>query len=78
MVKPTRDSNDGPEAKKAKVDLNETTMVKKVQWVDEDHISLSNNVHFILLTKDIYYLLCGKKNYFLETEAGGTQLKMLR
>uniref|UniRef100_A0A3B4TBJ8 SUMO1 activating enzyme subunit 1 n=2 Tax=Seriola TaxID=8160 RepID=A0A3B4TBJ8_SERDU len=29
VVKPTGDSNDGPEAKKAKVDPNETTMVKK-------------------------------------------------
>ncbi|KAF7659427.1 hypothetical protein LDENG_00298140 [Lucifuga dentata] len=29
VVKPTRDSNDGPEAKKAKVDANETVMVKK-------------------------------------------------
>ena len=30
MVKPSGDSNDGPKAKKAKVDPNETTMVKKV------------------------------------------------
>ncbi|XP_070685432.1 SUMO-activating enzyme subunit 1 [Pempheris klunzingeri] len=29
IVKPTENSNDGPEAKKAKVDPNETTMVKK-------------------------------------------------
>lgn len=29
VVKPSSDSNDGPEAKKAKVDQNETTMVKK-------------------------------------------------
>nr|XP_057937025.1 SUMO-activating enzyme subunit 1 [Doryrhamphus excisus]XP_057937026.1 SUMO-activating enzyme subunit 1 [Doryrhamphus excisus]XP_057937027.1 SUMO-activating enzyme subunit 1 [Doryrhamphus excisus] len=29
VVKPSADSNDGPEAKKAKVDPNETTMVKK-------------------------------------------------
>uniref|UniRef100_UPI003AB05ABF SUMO-activating enzyme subunit 1 isoform X1 n=1 Tax=Centroberyx gerrardi TaxID=166262 RepID=UPI003AB05ABF len=29
LVKPPRDPNDGPEAKKAKVDPNETTMVKK-------------------------------------------------
>ncbi|KAM7398887.1 hypothetical protein PAMP_018192 [Pampus punctatissimus] len=29
LVKPSRDSNDGPDAKKAKVDVNETTMVKK-------------------------------------------------
>ncbi|CAL8334572.1 unnamed protein product [Boreogadus saida] len=29
MVKPSGDSNDGPKAKKAKVDPNETTMVKK-------------------------------------------------
>ncbi|KAE8294949.1 SUMO-activating enzyme subunit 1 Ubiquitin-like 1-activating enzyme E1A [Larimichthys crocea] len=29
LVKPTGNSNDGPEAKKAKVDPNETTMVKK-------------------------------------------------
>lgn len=31
LVKPTENSNDGPEAKKAKVDPNETTMVKKVR-----------------------------------------------
>lgn len=30
MVKPTGNSSDGPEAKKAKIDPNETTMVKKV------------------------------------------------
>lgn len=30
LVKPAADSNDGPDAKKAKVDPNETTMVKKV------------------------------------------------
>ena len=30
VVKPSRGTNDGPEAKKAKVDPNETTMVKKV------------------------------------------------
>ncbi|KAF1393555.1 hypothetical protein PFLUV_G00017250 [Perca fluviatilis] len=30
VVKPTGNSNDGPEAKKAKVDPNETTMVKKM------------------------------------------------
>ncbi|XP_060928924.1 SUMO-activating enzyme subunit 1 [Limanda limanda] len=29
IVKPTKDSNDGPEAKKSKVDPNETTLVKK-------------------------------------------------
>ncbi|XP_013887816.1 SUMO-activating enzyme subunit 1 [Austrofundulus limnaeus] len=29
VVKPSGDSNDGPEAKKAKIDPNETTMVKK-------------------------------------------------
>ncbi|CAG6008127.1 unnamed protein product [Menidia menidia] len=29
LVKPSADSNDGPEAKKARVDPNETTMVKK-------------------------------------------------
>uniref|UniRef100_A0A3P8TEI3 SUMO1 activating enzyme subunit 1 n=1 Tax=Amphiprion percula TaxID=161767 RepID=A0A3P8TEI3_AMPPE len=29
VVKPPADSNDGPEAKKAKIDPNETTMVKK-------------------------------------------------
>lgn len=29
IVKPAADSNDGPEAKKAKIDPNETTMVKK-------------------------------------------------
>ncbi|KAM3874851.1 SUMO-activating enzyme subunit 1 [Diretmus argenteus] len=30
LVKPARDSGDGPEAKKAKIDPNETTMVKKM------------------------------------------------
>lgn len=31
VVKPTGEANDGPEAKKAKVDPTETTMVKKVR-----------------------------------------------
>ena len=34
VVKPkTEESNDGPEAKKTKIDSNETTMIKKVSIV---------------------------------------------
>lgn len=45
VVKPTGDANDGPEAKKAKVDPNETTMVKKVSPSQPDvlcYIQLNN------------------------------------
>lgn len=43
VVKPSSDSNDGPEAKKAKLDPNETTMVKKVSGLQ------SKNSHSALL-----------------------------
>lgn len=33
VVKPKTESNDGPEAKKTKIDPNETTMIKKVSVV---------------------------------------------
>lgn len=34
MVKSSEEANDGPEVKKPRIDLNETTMVKKVRYHD--------------------------------------------
>ena len=36
-MKPTGDSKDGPDAKKARIDPNETTMVKKVFTSESSH-----------------------------------------